>query len=96
MPETTTNKYFSEVFYTGHVQGVGFRYATLQVAKEFDVTGEVKNLPDGRVYLCVEGARREVESFRQELEDRMKPFIRSIEVHDGTRAPLYRTFSITR
>ena len=29
------------VYFTGHVQGVGFRYTTLQVAKEFDVTGRV-------------------------------------------------------
>ncbi len=96
MPEVTDSKYFAEVFYTGRVQGVGFRYATLQVAKEFEVTGEVKNLPDGRVQLCAEGERREVEHFRQELEERMKPFIREIEAHDGTRKPQYKTFTITR
>ena len=37
------------VYFTGRVQGVGFRYQSLQVSKEFDVTGYVKNLPDGRV-----------------------------------------------
>ena len=39
------------VFFSGHVQGVGFRYAVLQVAKEFEVAGYVRNLADGRVQL---------------------------------------------
>jgi acylphosphatase len=39
------------VLYEGHVQGVGFRYATKNIARGFDVTGWVKNLPDGRVEL---------------------------------------------
>ena len=37
--------------YSGHVQGVGFRYQTLQVAKGFEVSGYVQNLADGRVLL---------------------------------------------
>lgn len=39
------------VFFSGRVQGVGFRYSALQVAKEFDVSGFVCNLTDGRVRL---------------------------------------------
>jgi acylphosphatase len=39
------------VHYTGHVQGVGFRHAVLQVAREFEVAGYVQNLADGRVRL---------------------------------------------
>jgi acylphosphatase len=41
----------TQVFYEGNVQGVGFRYSVKQVAKGFDVTGWVRNLPDGRVEL---------------------------------------------
>src|ERR1039458_5768136 len=43
------------VFFTGHVQGVGFRYTALQAAKEVEVAGFVTNLPDGRVQLEAEG-----------------------------------------
>ena len=39
------------VLYEGHVQGVGFRYATKNIARGFEVTGTVRNLPDGRVQL---------------------------------------------
>jgi len=43
------------VHYTGRVQGVGFRYTTVNVAKRFAVAGYVQNLPDGRVLLVAEG-----------------------------------------
>jgi acylphosphatase len=44
-----------EVYFAGHVQGVGFRYTTRGIAKRFPVTGFVKNTSDGRVLLVVEG-----------------------------------------
>ncbi len=40
-----------QVFYSGRVQGVGFRYAVKRIASGFEVTGWVRNLPDGRVEL---------------------------------------------
>lgn len=38
-----------QVVYSGHVQGVGFRYTVKRIASGYEVTGWVKNLPDGRV-----------------------------------------------
>jgi acylphosphatase len=52
-----------EVFYSGQVQGVGFRYRTTQVAARFDVVGFVENLPDGRVHLAAEGTKNELNAF---------------------------------
>ena len=40
-----------QVFYSGRVQGVGFRYTVKRLASGFEVTGWVRNLPDGRVEL---------------------------------------------
>ena len=57
------------IFYSGHVQGVGFRYTTKTVAAGFEVTGSVRNLPDGRVELIAEGARAELEVFRAAIRD---------------------------
>ena len=52
-----------QVFYEGNVQGVGFRWSVRHVAKGFDVTGWVRNLPDGRVELDVTGEEEEVRAF---------------------------------
>jgi acylphosphatase len=45
----------AHVFVTGTVQGVYFREATRAKAKELNVTGWVRNLPDGRVEAVFEG-----------------------------------------
>jgi acylphosphatase len=51
------------VLYSGRVQGVGFRVTVRQLACGYDVTGTVRNLPDGRVELIAEGARAELKAF---------------------------------
>ena len=56
-----------QVFYEGHVQGVGFRFSVRHTAKGFDVTGWVRNLPDGRVELQVSGDEEEVRAFLNEV-----------------------------
>jgi acylphosphatase len=56
-----------QVFYEGHVQGVGFRFIVRHIAKGFDVTGWVRNLPDGRVELQVMGDEGEVRAFLDQV-----------------------------
>ena len=58
-----------QIFYSGHVQGVGFRFTVKAVATGFEVTGVVRNLPDGRVELVAEGERNELEAFRAAIPD---------------------------
>ena len=45
------------VCFNGDVQGVGFRYTTCQIAKDYTVGGYVKNLLDGRVEIVAEAAK---------------------------------------
>ncbi len=59
MTQTTSHR----VFYSGRVQGVGFRYSVKQVAAGYEVVGWVRNLPDGRVELQVSGEMAEVDAF---------------------------------
>ncbi len=82
------------VFFTGHVQGVGFRYQTLQVAKEFEVAGYVQNLPDGRVQLEAEGPAAEVSAFVAAVEERMHGYIRKTERRAAKRPPQFQGFAI--
>jgi len=82
------------VHFSGRVQGVGFRYTTLQVAQEFDVAGYVCNLPDGRVQVEAEGRPEEVAAFVTALEERMHGYIRKTERSAGKRAPQFSGFGI--
>lgn len=82
------------VFFSGRVQGVGFRYQTVQVAKEFEVSGWVMNLPDGRVQLDAEGRTSEVRDFIAAVQERMEGYIRKVEQTEQTRPPQYAGFGI--
>jgi acylphosphatase len=64
------------VYYIGHVQGVGFRYTAHSIARGHQVTGFVRNLPDGRVELVAEGERREIDAFLREVKERLSNHIR--------------------
>jgi acylphosphatase len=65
------------VFYSGRVQGVGFRFSVRDLATGFDVTGTVRNLDDGRVELIAEGTREEIEAFRDAIrQSGLGPMIR--------------------
>jgi acylphosphatase len=56
-----------EVFFEGRVQGVGFRWSVRNIAKGFDVTGWVSNLPDGRVQMQISGEAEEIKSFLEAI-----------------------------
>lgn len=50
----------AHVFISGRVQGVNFRVATRDQARQAGVTGWVRNLPDGRVEAVFEGSNAAV------------------------------------
>jgi len=85
-----------EVWYTGRVQGVGFRASVLGVSRGFEVTGFVQNLTDGRVYLHAEGSEPELEDFLAQIETSMDGHIRGSEVRSFSGVRTCRDFSIRR
>ncbi len=49
------------LFVSGSVQGVFFRASALEQAQSLNLTGWVKNLPDGSVEILAEGSRYSLE-----------------------------------
>ncbi len=82
------------VWFEGHVQGVGFRYTTCDVARAFDVTGCVRNLSDGRVELVAEGEAREIDRFVGAVQDAMRGYVYGLTHADTTATGEYRGFGV--
>lgn len=57
----------AHIIVSGVVQGVGYRYFVMKLARKRELTGRVKNLPAGEVEILVEGPRGLIESLVKEL-----------------------------
>ncbi|MBK1833352.1 acylphosphatase [Roseibacillus ishigakijimensis] len=58
-----------QTIFEGRVQGVGFRYSCKELAKGYDLTGSVENLPDGTVRLILQGEAHEIDEYLQDLSE---------------------------
>ncbi len=82
------------IYYQGSVQGVGFRYTTMRVAGGYAVAGFVRNLPDGRVDVVVEGEAKEIEAFLADLADSMQGYIRNTNIDDEPHTGEFHRFDV--
>jgi acylphosphatase len=82
------------VIFEGRVQGVGFRYTTCRVAGGFDVTGAVRNCPDGSVECVVEGEKKEIDAFLEELSGEMGQYIRKRTEQTAPASGRYGSFGV--
>jgi acylphosphatase len=57
------------IFFEGRVQGVGFRWSVRELATGFDLAGTIRNLPDGRVELCLRGHPEEIDGLLLAIAD---------------------------
>jgi acylphosphatase len=86
MPESVSQKHRRECRFSGRVQGVGFRYTVQNLAMQYDVHGYVKNLPDGRVELVMEGPDEEIDRLLDDVNRKMNGYIGGMDqtVADAT------------
>lgn len=85
-----------EIVFTGRVQGVGFRYTTVRVAQGFDLTGWVRNEPDGSVRCVIEGEKSELDRFLQGVKHAMSVYIAEARVTESPAQGSLQGFSIQR
>ena len=70
-----------QCYFTGRVQGVGFRYTVKNVALQHNISGYVRNLPDGRVELVMEGPDDEMDQVVDAVNSRMEEFIKKVDLN---------------
>jgi len=84
-----------EVYVSGVVQGVGFRYFTRKVAKELGIKGYVMNLPDGRVYIVAEGKDDQLDKFLSAVrQGPTHAVVKNVEVTETQTTGEFSDFSI--
>jgi acylphosphatase len=82
--------------YSGHVQGVGFRYVVKSITYGFEVTGTIRNLDDGRVELTAEGDREQLQALLEAVrQSDMSRFIRHEQTCWSEARDEFRDFAIT-
>ena len=83
------------VFYSGRVQGVGFRMTAEETAQQFGVVGWVRNLRGGRVELVAEADELALSRFLDAIRDGpMKNFIHDVELSWGNAFDTFNDFEI--
>lgn len=75
------------VYFSGRVQGVGFRDTSQRLARDFEVVGFVRNLSDGRVELVAEGDPAEIEAFLRAVQSRMDRYIHDVSIEPCPPSP---------
>lgn len=82
------------VYFSGQVQGVGFRYTVMRLAANLEVTGFVRNLPDWRVQLIAEGASGEIDRLLDGIRDAMGGYIRDEETIEVSATGEFHGFGV--
>jgi len=81
-------------YFSGRVQGVGFRFTAMDIARELDVSGWVKNLSDGRVEVVAEAEEDVLLDFLSRLEQAFSPYINDKDIKWQSASAGFKDFRL--
>jgi acylphosphatase len=82
------------IYYSGSVQGVGFRFVAQGAARSFGITGWVKNLEDGRVEMVCEGEPAALNKFLDKIKDVFGGYIKDADAETESATGEFEGFDI--
>lgn len=82
------------IFFSGTVQGVGFRFSTEDLGRELELGGWVKNLKDGRVEVVVEGYEEVLKQFFDGIKERFSRYITDTRIDWEVPTGEFESFEI--
>jgi acylphosphatase len=83
------------VIFIGRVQGVGFRFTALRMAQRHQITGFVRNLPNGTVEMLAQGPARDIDDCIQDIKEYFGDYLRETRINEIPTDPKYKDFRIT-
>ena len=84
----------THIYYSGIVQGVGFRYTTQRFAANLGLVGWVKNLSDGRVEMIAVGEQKQISELIQQIKVRFSGSLHSTEVTYEALSDAFNDFGV--
>ena len=81
-------------YYSGRVQGVGFRFTVREIAREAGVSGWAKNLADGRVEIAAEAQEETLNNFLVKIKHCFPSHIQDVEIEWLAAGGVFKDFSI--
>ncbi len=84
----------AHVYYTGAVQGVGFRFITEELAKELEVFGWVRNLNGGQVEIVAEADEVVLDEFLNKINQHFKRNITDSDIEISPATGEFRSFEV--
>ena len=94
LTDTSTSLQRRTCYFSGRVQGVGFRYTVHNLAMPHNVRGYVRNLPDGRVELVMEGPDQDMDHLLDSIRQKMNQFIKRVDTQVEPPTNTFTGFSI--
>jgi acylphosphatase len=80
--------------FSGQVQGVGFRYTANRIAGRYNLTGFVRNLPDGDVEMLAQGPEQDIDHCIADIQDYFAGYIRDTQTDPVPYNSRYTDFRI--
>jgi len=82
------------IFYSGRVQGIGFRYTVQDMANQQKVSGWIKNLDDARVEIVAEAEEDTLNNFLQQVNQHFSRYIEDVKTQWLPASGQFRDFQI--
>ena len=80
--------------FRGIVQGVGFRYTTLRLARRHNIKGWVRNRGDGSVELVAQGSKEDITDFIEDIKEEFRGYIHDYHLEYRQPQEIFQDFSI--
>ena len=83
------------ITFTGRVQGVGFRFTARRAAQRRQLTGYVRNMPNGSVEMLAQGRAEEVDDCIQDIKEYFSGYVKEVKIEEIPVEAKYTNFQIT-
>jgi acylphosphatase len=83
------------IIFTGRVQGVGFRFTALDMARRYRINGFVRNLFNGTVEMVAQGNPEAVSGCIRDINESFSGYISDTRIEEIPTNPRYKDFKIT-